>query len=330
MSLSQEQIIANVMGYWPPVSNGRKIYVRNTLRGDRKPGCWFQYKWGYIRLFDHGDKLYNHANYVDLVALKHFGVRTENKPEIVPEVMKIIKEMSGGKVTQAGTYSEDDFNFQLRWEGKGLTKEVIDFYAQFKIPAEQLKQDRVEAVEWYDYNSRSTPGLYERHYPTDLCIALPRGSRVKIYRPYQGDGPWHKWMTDTVRDDYYHWPRKDDLVVITGSHKDGRAVFNHGYSVWAWQSETNFPSEHSVKKFAKYKNIVYLGDIDEGGRNNAKANIESFERLGMDVKDARMPLSLYSKHNIKDFAELVRRHPEHSGDILKKTIERCLTINTQF
>lgn len=316
--MDQAQVIANVMGYWPPISTTRKLYVKNTLRGDRKPGCWFANKWGYIRLFDYGDLTYNKANYFDLVALKHFHTRTEHNREIIPEVKKIIQNM--GQVSFR-KIEGDDFRFDLRWEEDDLTQDIIDYYAQYGITEAQLNQDRITGVKYYEYNSAESPGLYSRYYPGDLCVAMPRNGHVKIYRPHHTENSvYKKWVTNCERDDYYYWPRKKDLLLITGSHKDGRCLFNMGYSVWAWQSETNFPSLHSISKFRDYEKIVYFGDIDEGGIRNAQENIGRFQREGIEVIDARMPLGLL-RHGIKDVAELVKQQPQFAKQVVDNTLK---------
>lgn len=317
--MNPEQIIANVMGYYPPVSTTRKIYVKNTLRGDKKPGCWFAHRWGELRLFDYGDLRYNKANYFDLVALKHFGTKTEYQPSIIPEVRKIISGMGSLKYEKPVI---DQFNFDLQWSEGDLTQDIIDFYGEYGIEASQLRQDRITGVQWYQFNSEETPGLYSRYYPNDLCIAMPRNGHVKFYRPYNKE---HKWITDCVRGDWYYWQRKRDRVFITGSHKDGRCLYNMGHSVWAWQSETNFPSAHDIRKFRDCQ-LIYLGDIDEGGIRNAQENIARFERGGIKVLNAQMPLGLL-KHGIKDVAALVKKQPLYAKQVVDKTINRCIELS---
>lgn len=255
--ISHEQIFQLAIGIYPEVG---KAYFSPFRSNDKRPGVRFNYRGGYLRMYDHGSGIIGWNAY-DLVAYKLTGQRIpSSNPErkrVFDQVMAFIKSHYGGPI-KPPIYQEKKFEFQLEVKFSSLNTETLEYYAEHGITKENLIDDRVTGCEYYQYNTSMFPYLFNRHYPIGRCAVIWVGGSKKIARP-------GSFLTDCKQNDFHYWDLGGALFIL-GGYKDGRVMANLGCSAWAWQSESQPPDdEHFRKMFERHSKIYYIGDSDDEG-----------------------------------------------------------------
>lgn len=296
--MDQKKIIQLAMGFWPV--EGQKCL--NTLRGDSKPSCYFKWQSGYLRLHDYGNETFHKMNCFDLAGYKHLGrpISTEEDFKIT---LRWIKQNVGhiGKLEQK---FPERFKFDLQVEMGGLSSKALRWWGQYGINMSQLIEDGVTGVKHYKFNTEKEPRFYKKVIPEEECYCYWYASgHKKIYRPLQTE-PWKKWKTDCIETDvHFDNGKKADAIYILGSYKDARVCRNAGFEAKGLQSESAWPGDGVVRKWAaQCKALYFMFDLDRAGYDNSKSMAQKAKSMGLNAAAIYLPPRIKSEHGKKDLA----------------------------
>lgn len=294
--MDQLQVIQKAVGFYPEL--GKKI--RNPFREDKSPKCYFAWDRprSYIRLYDWSNLFFHRMNCFDMIFYAKYKRKIASEQDL-KEATALIRD--GDTRIELGRKQGPDFKFTLNVTKSGLDQEIIKYYEQYGITEENLVEDTVTGVSYYEYNREDTPRLFYTHEPNDVCVALWRNERKKVYRPLN---KYYKWKTDCTSNDIYWWnARPSEFALVLASHKDGRVAANWGYPTIAFQSETSIPDNLDII-VGKHKKLLYIGDHDKAGLDNAAMLLQKLSHIPIEHKP--MPSYLLN-YKIKDLAEFRRR-----------------------
>ena len=293
----QELVIQQAVGFYPVL--GQKF--KNPFRTDSTAKCYFAWDKprNYIRLYDWSNSFFHRMNCFDLIFYSKHGRKITGDKDL-QEATDLIRDMTGDSIS-LNKADTSGFEFTLRVNPRELGDAELNYYSQYGITKDNLVEDKVSGVESYEYNLEQEPNLFYRYVPGDVCVALWRGERKKIYRPYN---KLRKWKTDCTSQDIYWWnARESEYALILASHKDGRVAANWGYPTIAFQSETSIPENLDII-VGKHKKLLYIGDNDRPGLSNGQTLVDKLKHLP--ITHNPMPSYLLN-YGIKDLAEFRRK-----------------------
>jgi len=296
--MDQKKIIQAVMGFWP-VEGQRCL---NTLRGDTKPNCHFKWQSGYLRLHDYGRDLYHKRNCFDLVSIKINGRPIMGRPDL-DDALGWIKS-NVGETGQLIQRFPEEFKFTLNVEQKPIPKAGLEYWGEYGITVTQLIEDGVTGVEQYDFNTEDAPRVKMICYPEDVAFCYwYKSGHKKVYRPNQSE-PYKKWRTDCIQTDvHFDNGVKCDEIFILGSYKDTRVCRNAGFEAKGLQSESAWPGENIIRKWASESKMLYfMFDLDRGGYDNSQEFVRKCKELDVAAQAIYLPPRIKSDHGFKDLA----------------------------
>jgi hypothetical protein len=178
---------------------------------------------------------------------------------------------------------------------KKFTKEELDYWAQYHITEQELKDNQV-----YSVSRLYIDKVYIPNYKRELRFAYIFGDLVKIYTPYASNKE-NKFITNTPIDCMSGLDKlgEGDTVVVTKSKKDEivlRKFIPNVCSVQAENIKAINPENISMLK-SKYKNVIINFDSDEPGvKTSQHYNQYGFGYINVPKK--------YSP--IKDYSDLIK------------------------
>lgn len=283
--VDQERAIQLATGIYP--EPGR--YIRNPLRSDKRPGCWFEWRSGYLRLMDFADEKYHGANCFDLVCLSKKGHRITSDDDM-KFVLEVLKENAW-----ASSYKPEYVPFQFRLEVNPAPLRLKEkrYFEPFGISLSDLEEDGITGVESFLYNGRSFPDTMKTLRPQKaaICITAPSGHQ-KVYRPESE----YKFTTNFNMDDYIVLGNGNVALAFEG-YKDAKVAHVLGYTSIALHSSVKTPSTHA-KITEMFDQVIYVGDCDDAGIKNGLKIVNETGWLY-----SPLPQELL-KHGIKDLAQI--------------------------
>lgn len=213
--ISQEEVVFRALGFYPII---RRKFT-NPLRKDRRPGAYFAYKNGRLRLYDHGDSYFHRMDCWDIY--QHvFSLSS---------VSDALKHFHGNGViaeSQLPRYDPEQIEFKLQYAPIDWDEDGLAYWDDYGISHKDLVIDNICQVGSYSYINKE--GLRIQVIPNDVCFALPNSGKVKIYRPTTLDRS-RKWMSDYTEDLFWYLRSGEDVApvgFIGSSYKDIRVIFN--------------------------------------------------------------------------------------------------------
>lgn len=257
-----------------------KKKIRNTLRIDRKPGCWLDnalYNSSVIVLIDFADKKYNNINVIKGYAIKHSLSYSDALCKIqhmYPDLCSIQKAYelinTSQQYNSTGTKQTKLVNLEPAvWRVKDK-----DYWTdRYGISIDSLKEDGVFPVNRYYIGNKEV-------IPLSRAYWLPSTNnpfKGKIYQPLT-QIPDLKWFSNMSEVDYWYIEEDEDTIVITSSYKDMKVLSNYiPYSIIAFLSENIFPSRDMLSIIADYDRVIIWYDHDNAGINYAEVLMKYLE-----------------------------------------------------
>lgn len=250
---------------------------RNTLRGDKKPGCYFQLYNEKLYLMDRNYPYYHKMGVIELYAKEHGITKGE-------ALTRILDRVPSGKTRYFRSERKPILFKPREWETKDT-----EFWKQFYLDKDDVVVIPIQA---YMIWRRDT---FDTYMPKMSYAYTFPSEHVKIYNP--GQDP--KFLGNVDNNDFFFFPG-DKTCFVGASGKDCMVV--HKFTGWtciAMQSEMARPTPEFISLISKYDVVISL-DGDEPG-------VESTIRLAKELSN-HMDVSYFicpKFGRYKDYADLV-------------------------
>ena len=181
---------------------------------------------------------------------------------------------------------------------KNFTKTDDEYWGQYEIDREKLKQFRVYPISSFWVNDKLSAFKYTHSSP---MYAYKIFNSFKVYRPYS-ELKKDKWRSGCGQYDIQGWeqlPETGDTLIITKSLKDVMVLSLFNIPSIAPQGENTLLPQKAVNELKKrFKRLVMLYDYDDAGLQGVKKMQEEY---GIDYVFIPKPyLELYGVKDISD------------------------------
>lgn len=271
--VTQEQIFGIFLKQPIIIGKGAAKYTA-PYRNDSIPDCYFVEHEGKLFFVDFASSppSYNCFSFIQKCAkLKDLG-------EAQRYIIKVLGLKGNVKITK-----EETSKPILKLKQPKKQKKILyltrpfdirdkNFWSQYGISSENLKDDKVIPIQVYQSTSRENVPFTIRAFDIMYAYTDFKNDRIKIYRPYGTKES--KWFTNCTQNDigginYVDFKVKD--LIITKSYKDYRVIKNLGINTVWFQNEGMIPSPTILKSLCKnFKRIIIWFDNDEPGKLAAK------------------------------------------------------------
>ena len=277
---------------------------------DTKPGfsIYFNYKSNRWQHKDHGSSPdgEEYAGDVFDFAARHYGLNVQRDfHQILSSIAKDLKielPKSRQMISEIESWYDD-----LKFEYYGKTEDrqatlmgfelfyrgaddgielAYDYFKQFGITKEILKEYNVRAIDWYKKLDRNDKIEYVNVWKSVLQFAYVDVHFAKFYHP---GANFRFWYVGNKPQDYIFGYKQilrrlhktkscRETLIITGGEKDVLALTSIGYDAVCFNSETaSIPKDIIENLFPIYKKIILLFDIDETGERRSKELTEELK-----------------------------------------------------
>ncbi|QDP46408.1 MAG: hypothetical protein GOVbin1709_70 [Prokaryotic dsDNA virus sp.] len=199
-------------------------------------------------------------------------------------------------------------NTLIQFKPQHFTKEDLEYWAQFNIDINILKEYNVFSAKYIFVNKK----LIFRYYKTNPIYCYRLGdNKVKVYRPKAQKGKY-KWLSNATNKQlqgFSQLTQETETLVITKSMKDVMCLRSFNLDSIAPQAETNHIDYKILESLdLQYKNIVILYDNDDAGIKGAK----ELQKILPNAKIVFIPTSTHCK----DISEYVSMYGSENGKYL--------------
>jgi hypothetical protein len=296
---------------------GRDFRINDTLKSpfpDRKddtPSFIIGNKTGYLYHFDFGDPRYrgNCINFVQQIT---------GATSYYDGLLRVDLDFSLGIISQpldparykqiVGQFTKPDNIDELKKpsiiqvKAKPFDQSELNYWAQYYINKEDLKQEKVYSVKEVYLNKKRLP-----IGPTEFVFGYLYGDKWKIYRPYATNKKL-KWLTNVPIDeiDGIKDIKNCDKVLITKAKKDKMVIKKIFPCVCSVQAETIVGINEDDLTYLRSNSIEqYINfDSDSPGKKNSWLYTETFGFKHINVPDQY----LTEQPPIKDFADFAKKY----------------------
>lgn len=288
---SEESIFELIFSETPII--GKKY--TSPFRSDVNAGCFFDYnKKGRLIFYDYADV---HRDCFSAIQ-DYFNVGFR-------EALALILNQTKAKKTTKNIVIPKSRRV-IRYETKDYSELDKQYWLKYGITLEQLLQDKVYSILWFELDYIITP--------KSLCYVYTdfKSGAIKIYQPYGK----HRFITNCSPNDI-GGKATDDYLIITKSYKDYRVLVNYGYSsVWV-QSESLFPKD--LSGLSKFKYVIVFFDNDDAGFKGANTLVNK-------VKQYTITYSVHidSIFGVKDISDF---RFKYGNTKTKEFLEKLLNID---
>lgn len=293
--------------------------ITNPMRVDEHPNCFLS--WGiskgqFIVLNDFAVRVPFHGFTVFDAVMYSYGLTFDEACEKIYEEFMVPTRVELREQSVYQKRQVDDFNFILEYipwtlNGKEIyTKHDKDFWSQYEITSNDLREDNVKSNRRIIFNSRKNP---HQLIAMDVVPSYTYlfGDHKKCYQPYADQ--FNKWKSTCTEEDIGGWSTltNDDLI-ITKSYKDWRVLKNSGYnSIWLQNEGCKIPFDKLIK-LQEIKTKFILFDNDIPGKQASKHLAEYANQFD----DSYIPV-WFDEHMPKDSADIVSTY---SSSVLEQEL----------
>lgn len=185
-------------------------------------------------------------------------------------------------------------------EKRNFTKRDDEYWSQFEITREDLKEYNIYPINKFWINDILQPYFYTKECP---MYAYSIFNKFKIYRPLADKS--EKWRTNASIYDiqgYEQLPDKVNTIIITKSLKDIIVLRKLGYYAIAPNSENHTVPKIVIEKLRKDKEVKQFFILYD----NDKSGVEAAIKLSVKYNFYADWLPLES--NCKDISDYVKEH----------------------
>ena len=299
---TQELLIMKLIGIDPYKYRKGKMKFSNPFRYDKKPGCYFDYKYdqNYILMCDWSHKEYHCLNVLDIACIKRNGHRIKTKDDLDKAKAYLSQEHTITDLPKRDYRKK--YQIKVETERRNMEARDVIFWGKFGITEDNLTIDGVYPVSEYsmDYGEN-----FVTYFTDDiLAYAMPfKSGSVKIYKP--GQPPDQKWDGFTTKDDVFlDLQDSGDRLFLLEGYKDARCVKNLGYNTRGLQSTTILPAVEKIREWANnYSEIVFLFDPDKSGVLEASKNVDYLRSIGINAIFAQYEFKYSKFSDVSDVRE---------------------------
>ena len=329
---SQEEILHTVLSYYPREGE----YVCSPFRIDRNPKCYFEYGFsGKLRFIDWADSDNNHIDCFEFVKrvrgyrsqlnVIHFlydklveGLseeELESRKETITPVRAEIKAQRT-KAVLSGHICEFNDNDRDYWWQYGITEEQLKEDKVFAVDKVYLKPENKE--EFVTYCSREKVYIDLNFQDNTKKIAFPEARQR---------GKSIRFLTNCTANsigNYTNISIKENYLIITKSQKDHRVLKNLGYhNTCYFSNEGQFPDRDLLFELIFfYKRIYIFFDDDRAGHDASTKLKERIEQLLQDIPHRVELYEVFTgTEECKDISDYYKAHgKEASSQLLSQQI----------
>jgi hypothetical protein len=307
----QKRIIHYATGLWP--TEGESFH--NPFRNDKKPGCKWELRSGYIRMVDWADRKYLNMNCYDILK-EAKGISDPKK------VKAILKDIGIVKPPTRVEAKIEEAKRKFQWATIPFADAHREYLQQWFPDATGDSYFGLEAVSWFEYNDTKKKNVTYHFEPQTICFQLPvfLSGNVKLYMPLEKER-MNKWKGNTCKHDIFFedWPKKSDMAFLSKSWMDGKLTRDlTGLDTYAFQGETVMPSAIKAKKLlGDYKKVFVMYDADEAGYKGSVETVEWLQSIGVNAYLCVWPPKIYDRKEVSDLREL---HNASSRDFCLKVL----------
>nr|WP_297934955.1 toprim domain-containing protein [uncultured Lachnoclostridium sp.] len=196
--------------------------------------------------------------------------------------------------------SIDSFNICL----KEFSADELSYWGKYGIKKATLDAYDVKSIQSCEFRRKngSSFSVFASSVIPMFGYCFGNGEGYKLYRPksrnrflYAGKLP-RPYVFGVKQ-----LPSVGDMVFITGGEKDVMSLHAHGFHGLALNSETASVSDQFMEDLCRrFKNIIFLYDADETGKNESLKNYEKYSKLG---QVSRLVLPLAGTKKEKDISD---------------------------
>jgi len=263
--ISQEEIFEKILG----ITVELKTKIKNPLREDNFPSCYFYYNKNQLRFRDPALPLnedcfglvmkINNCNFMEALEYIAFIFELTQENKIVKSEFSLYKEKS--KVIDIIFTPV----FNTNKEGEIIwRKEELEYWKQYYITPEVLKEFKVFSIRGY-YKDNILRYIYKS---SDICFCYgQRENAIKKYKFYYPNRSIIRFISNMKEiDGYNDLPEKGKLLVITKSRKDRMCLSLFGIISIAVQAEGNYIIPDILDDIEKrFERIIIFFDFDRTG-----------------------------------------------------------------
>ena len=308
--ITEEDIIKK---YLPDFTTLAKNYKSPFSPKDNKPSLSFFKAGQIIKFKSHNTN--NHGDVFQFVAdIKHLDCK-KNFSAVVEAIVKDF-QLNGFSKKQIETASiskispQSEINFE-----PSLSKELLQYFAQFKINAETLYRYNVQQVANHSFKSKAGKACifdYRRQKKFVVCYTI--ANRIKLYIPELPGQEKSFGFKDQTANDIFGLQELENCerVFIAAGEKDCLSLNSNGFPSINFQSETVIPTAADIAKIkARAKQLFIVYDNDEAGQKAAEkiCKVHQIGRITLPegVKDVAL---FFKTFDAKDFEKFIPQEKE--------------------
>lgn len=289
---------------------------RSELRSDKRKTCnvYFDYKKQQYVYNDFADKKLSCIEYV--IEKYHCDFKTALKL-----IMQHFKYNITKQAVAVKQESKTKKNFIIRIKEREFNSYDYNYWKQFGISLDNLKEENIKAVDkfWYGYESLKI-NVCSKIYGT---YSYEHGNEKRdIYSPYKNEyGKWFKNHGNIIYG-LTKLDKKGKNLFIATSQKDRLCLkYALGYkNVIAPTNESAFISKEIIENLkSRFENIIIVPDWDSPGLKQAV--IKSFY---YQCKYVKICISLKNRTNTKDVAELYSTNSKLCREFINQEINKLI------
>ena len=303
--VTEEDIIKK---YLPDFTTLAKNYKSPFSPKDNKPSLSFFKSGEVIKFKSHNTD--NHGDVFQFVAdIKNIDCKN-NFPAVVEAIAKDFqlngfakKQIKPAAVVTVNAKSEIHFE-------PTLSKELLQYFAQFKINAETLARYNVQQVAKHSFKSKAGKACvfdYRRQKKFVVCYTI--SDRIKLYIPELPGQEKSFGFKDQMANDIFGLQELENCerVFIAAGEKDCLALNSNGFRSVNFQSETVVPTVADIARLkAKAKQIFIVYDNDEAGQKASEKICKIHQLLPINLPEDVKDVALFFKtFDAKAFEKII-------------------------
>lgn len=304
-TLTEEDIIKK---YLPDFTTLAKNYKSPFSPKDNKPSLSFFKSGQVIKFKSHNTN--NHGDVFQFVAdIKNIDCKN-NFPAVVEAIAKDF-QLNGfsKKQMQQATDIKISTKSEIQFE-PSLSKQLLQYFAQFKINAETLARYNVQQVAKHSFNSKAGKACvfdYKRQKKFVVCYTID--TRIKLYVPELPGQEKSFGFKDQMANDIFGLQEVENCerVFIAAGEKDCLALNSNGFPAVNFQSETVIPTVADIAKLkSRAKQIFIVYDNDEAGQKAAEKICKVYQLLRINLPEDVKDVALFFKaFDAKAFEKII-------------------------
>jgi len=305
-------------------SNGRDIYqfycqalgskfiigrnIKNPFYNDTKPSFSFYEKGGSILFKDFGEPKYS-GNVFDFVGF-YYNLNLNTKGNFY----ELLKRINSDLHLRLFEYKQEDKIIEYKY----IDKIVPEYFDQFDIKGDVLKNNNVVEVRWF--KTKNGKKVFSTLENPVFAYKIDE-STFKIYQPLNPQFKFY-WIGNKPQDYVFGLndiAEKSPYLIIAAGEKDVLTLRSLGFQAICFNSETEMNlSENQIDELnEKFKSILVLYDNDETGIKSSQQLAEKYGFISISLPESN---TRFGK-DVSDYIRFAKSHPANNEITKSNLIE---------